>query len=100
MQTAVINIRVEPETKRKAQRITKDLGLTLSGVIEGFLKHLIRSKTVFFSLKEEPTEYLLQSLKKSEEDIKAGRVVSFKKPQDALRYLDRMIANDQKSAKN
>lgn len=96
MQTAVINIRVEPETKRKAQRITKDLGLTLSAVIEGFLKHLIRSKTVFFSLKEEPTEYLLQTLKESKEDIKAGRVISFDTWEKEKSYLNKLIAHDKK----
>ncbi len=100
MQTAVINIRVEPETKRKAQRVTKDLGLTLSGVIEGFLKHLIRSKTVFFSLKEEPTEYLLQALKESKKDIKEGRVVSFHSPDRELTYLDKIIKNEQRPDKN
>ncbi len=99
MQTAVINIRVEPETKRKAQRITKDLGLTLSGVIEGFLKHLIRSKTVFFSLKEEPTEYMINALKESERDVEAGRITSFKTWEQEKRHLNKLIANDRKRSR-
>lgn len=100
MQTAVINLRVEPQTKEKAQIVARQLGLSLSAVIEGFLAHLIRTKTVHFSLKEEPTEYMLQALKESKEDIKAGRVVSFKNPDKALFYLDRLIAHDKKSSKN
>ena len=72
MQTAVINLRVEPETKEKAQKLARQLGLNLSAVIEGFLAQFIRTKTVHFSLKEEPSEYMLQALKESKEDIKAG----------------------------
>lgn len=100
MQTAVINLRVEPQTKEKAQIVARQLGLSLSAVIEGFLAHLIRTKTIHFSLKEEPTEYMLQALKESKEDIKAGRVVSFKNPDKALQYLDRLIAYDKKTPKD
>ncbi|HBQ51066.1 hypothetical protein A3B42_03615 [Candidatus Daviesbacteria bacterium RIFCSPLOWO2_01_FULL_38_10] len=100
MQTAVINLRVEPETKEKAQKLARQLGLNLSAVIEGFLAQFIRTKTVHFSLKEEPSEYMLQALKESKEDIKAGRIVSFKNPDKALQYLDRLIAHDKKSSEN
>ena len=100
MQTAVINLRVEPETREKAQKLARQLGLNLSAVIEGFLAQFIRTKTVHFSLKEEPSEYMLQALKESKEDIKAGRIVSFKNPDKALQYLDRLIAHDKKSSEN
>lgn len=100
MNTAVINVKVEPTIKKRAQRVVDELGLSLSGVINGYLRHLIKTKTVHFSLKEEPTEYLLQALEESKKDIKAGRVISFKNSQDALSYLDKMIAHDKKSSKH
>ncbi len=100
MQTAVINLRVEPGTKEKAQKLASQLGLNLSVVIEGLLTQFIRTKTVHLSLKEEPTEYMLQALKESKKDIKAGRTVSFKNPDKAIQYLDRLIAHDKKSSKN
>lgn len=43
---------------------------------------------------EVPNEYLLNSLKQSEEDIKAGRLISFKNGHDALACLDREIENE------
>ena len=101
MNTAVVNVKVNPHVKKEAQKIAKDLGLNLSVLINGYLKQLIRNKTVVFSsLEEEPTDYLLETLRQSKEDIKAGRVVSFKNPNDALTYIDKMIADEQRPAKS
>lgn len=101
MNTEVINLRVEPDLKRKAKKLAQELGITLSGLMSGLLTHAIRTKTVTFSAaKEIPSDYLIEMIKESEEDIKKGRVVSFKKPKDALDYLDKMIKNDKKSSQN
>lgn len=96
MNTAVVNVKVDPQVKQEAQKVAKELGISLSGVINGFLKHLIRTKSIHFSLNEEPSDYLIRSLKESREDIKAGRVVSFASPEEEFRYLDKLIANDKK----
>ncbi len=101
MNTAVVNVKVNPQVKKEAQKIAEDLGLNLSVLINGYLKQLIRNKTVVFSsLEEEPTEYLLETLRQSREDIKAGRLVSFKNPDDALTYMDKMIDDEQNPAKS
>lgn len=74
------------------------LGMPLSVIIKAFLKQFIRTKSVFFSADSEtPSAHLLESLKKSEEDAKAGRVISFKTGQDALNYLDKEIKNDKQN---
>lgn len=89
MNTAVINIKTHPETKKKAQKIAEELGLSLSSVINGYLKQLIKTKRVEFSLSEEPSQYLIDSLKESKADIKAGRISpSFDNAEDALAWLD------------
>lgn len=100
MNTAVVNVKVNPKVKKEAQKVAERLGLSLSSLINGYLRHLIKTKTVFFSLKEEPTDYLLDALKESKEDIKAGRVISFKKPNEVLNYLDKMIKDEQKARQN
>ncbi|MDP3973962.1 MAG: type II toxin-antitoxin system RelB/DinJ family antitoxin [Candidatus Daviesbacteria bacterium] len=88
MQTAVVNIKVEPIIKKKAQKVVEELGLSLSGVINGYLHHLVRTKAVHFSLSEEPSEYMMQSLKEAEDDIKAGRVSPpFDNAKDAIAWL-------------
>ena len=86
--TTVINVRTDAEIKSKAQEVVEKLGLNLSVVINAYLRQLIRTKTVSFSLSEEPTDYLLQALKKSQKDIKKGFVSpSFDNAKGALRWL-------------
>jgi len=89
MNTAVINIKTNPEVKAKAQKVAEELGFSLSSLINGYLKHLVKTKTVHFNTSEEPTEYLIQALKESEKDIKAGRVSpSFDNSEDSIKWLN------------
>ena len=101
MNTAVIITKTEPQVKLKAQRVAKDLGLSLSSLINAWLRQLIKTKTVVFSAAdEEPTQYLLDALKESKEDIKAGRIVSFNTADDTIGYIDEIIKNEQNAKKN
>ncbi|MBU2052308.1 type II toxin-antitoxin system RelB/DinJ family antitoxin [Patescibacteria group bacterium] len=90
MDTAVINIRVDQRVKTQAQDVVEKLGLSLSAVINGFLKTLVRTKRVEFDVNdEEPSEYLIQSLKQSEADYKAGRVSpAFDDVDEAIVWLE------------
>ena len=99
MNTAVVNVKVNPEVKKKAQKVAEELGFTLSSLINGYLKQLIISKTVHFNLEEKPNEYFIKSMKESVADVKAGRVISFKSGDDAIAYLDGMIAEDERKSK-
>ena len=94
--TAVINVKVNPELKTQAQNLAEELGFSLSSLINACLKQIVRSGSVSFSVSEEPTEYMIKALKESKADIKAGRVVSFENGKDALTYLDKLIDNDKK----
>lgn len=97
MNTAVVNVKVDVNVKKEARKVAGELGLSLSALINGFLKQLIRNKTVTFStLKEEPSEYFLEALRQSKKDIKAGRVTSFASSDEEFRYLDKLIADDKK----
>lgn len=98
MNTAIINVKVTPEEKRQAQEAASALGMPLSVIIKGFLKQFSRTRSVSFSaeLEEEPTQYMIEELRKSEEDVKAGRVISFKSPQEALDYVRSLIPDEKK----
>ncbi len=94
MQTAIINFTTEEKTKQEAQGVAKKLGISLSMVLNNYLKHFVRTKTVVFSTDDEtPNQYMIDSLKKSEEDYKAGKVTRFKTGREALDYLDQEIAD-------
>jgi len=90
MDTAVINIRTDAKLKSSAQKVANDLGFSLSALVKGFLKHLIKTKKVTFSLREEPNDRLIKSIKQAEEDWKKGNYYSFKNPDDALTFLDKL----------
>lgn len=87
MQTAAIYIRIEPEIKRKAQKVAKEIGLTLSGLVNASLKQIIKTKRVEFSA-EEPSEYLIKTIEKSRENRKKGKGSPiFDNIEDAIAYL-------------
>lgn len=95
MNTAAIYIKTQPEIKAKAQKIAKTLGLSLSSLMDVWLKQLVKAKRVTFSAGEErPSKYLIESLKKSEEDIKAGRVTSFDSGEEAVKYFQSLEGNE------
>lgn len=89
MNTAVINIKTNPKTKKEAQEVAEALGLSLSAVINGFLTHMIKTKTVVFSDSEEPSEYLIKALEQSKKDIKEGWVSpTFDSIEDEVKWLN------------
>jgi DNA-damage-inducible protein J len=98
MSDAVVTTRIDSEMKKQAMEIADALGMPLSVVIKAFLKQFIRTRSVYFSAElEEPTAYLLNSLRQSQDDKKAGRVTSFNTGEEALDYLDAEIANDKQN---
>lgn len=90
MKTSVINFKVDSAIKKKAQKKAQELGFSLSSVLNAYLKKFIKVKSVDFTTQEEePSDYLIQALKESAEDIKAGRVSpSFDNTEDADAWLD------------
>jgi hypothetical protein len=50
--------------------------------------------------KEEPTEYFKQLMREADEDVKAGRVVSFKNGKEAVSYMNSLISDDKKKTKS
>lgn len=88
--STVINVKVDPRIKLKAKRVASDLGLSLSGVINAYLRELIRTQTFHVSARpEEPSEYLLEALRESEADRRRGRTIGFDNPEKALALCPR-----------
>jgi len=90
MNTTSILIKTDPQIKAEAQKIAEEMGLSLSAVINRYLKHFIAVKTITFSTKEKASDYLLEVLRDSEEDIKKGDVSpSFNNAEDAIAWLNK-----------
>ena len=90
MNDAVVTIKIDSQTKREAQKIAERLGMPLSVVIKAFLKQFIKTKTVEFSARdEEPSEYLIRTIKQAEKDLKKGKGSSiFRTGEEAVRWLE------------
>ena len=98
MNTSVINIKTDPEVKISAQKVANNLGFSLSALINGYLKQLIKTKTAHFSLNENtPSEYMLNALRESERDVKMGKSRKFANSKSAVSFLDKLINEGDKN---
>lgn len=89
MNTTSILIKTEENTKKQAQAMASEFGLSLSGLINAVLKQAIRSKKIELSLREVPSPYLIKTIKQSEKNYKKGKVSpSFYNAEDAIAWLE------------
>ena len=90
MNDAVITLKTESELKEKAIKLADELGFSLSSLINAYLKNLVRTKSVSYTLQPEgePTGFMINGLKESARDIKSGRVSStFTDAKSAVEWL-------------
>jgi addiction module RelB/DinJ family antitoxin len=91
MNYAVVTTKVDPQTKKEAQKTASELGMPLSVVIKAFLKQFIKTRSVEFSARdEEPSEYFIRTIKQAEKDLKEGKASPvFDNAKDAVAWLHR-----------
>ncbi len=95
MLNTVINFKTEEKIKKEALKVAKKKGVSLDTVLNNSLKEFIRTKDVKFTeLDETPNEWLIEELRKSGEDVKAGRVIVFNSRQEEIDYLNKLIEDD------
>ncbi len=90
MNNAVITLKTDLNLKTQAMKLADDLGFSLSSLINAYLKNLVRTKTVNYSLADEnqPSAMMLKELKRSTIEIKKGKISpAFSDPQDAVKWL-------------
>ena len=88
----MINIKADKEVKEEAQRLAKELGLSLSAVIGASIKQFIRSREIHLSAGLEPSPYLEKVLRKVDKDTRTGKNFSgpFRTAKEIRRHLDRL----------
>ena len=88
--TSVINVNVDPELKKEATTILKDLGLNMSTFINMTLAQVVKRNGVPFKVvNPRPSKELLKALKEIE-DYKNGKVQlpTFDTTEELFEYLD------------
>lgn len=91
MSYTVVSTKIDPQTKKEAMATADALGVPLSVVVKAFLKQFIRTKTVTFSTRdEEPSEYLIQTIKQALKDKKEGKASPvFNTGKEAVKWLEK-----------
>lgn len=89
MNNAVITIKTESNLKNEVVKLADELGFSLSSLINAYLKHFARTKTVNFTLNEEtPSDWMIKQLAESKKDIKAGKISpAFTDAKSAVKWL-------------
>lgn len=98
MNTTTIHVKTDIKTRDDAKKVAEDFGFTLTSLVNALLKQIARTRRLTLSMEEKPTQYMLDSLKKSEEEAKAGKVISFESGKDALDYLAKEIEDDKRNS--
>lgn len=86
----VINLKTDWEVKRNAQELAQKMGLSLSAIINAYLKQFIRSRELYFTMVPTMTADLEKILGRVEMDIKTGRNISkeISSPDALKKYLN------------
>ena len=94
MNTASILIKTNPQLKAEAQKTAEEMGISLTSVINRYLKHFITTKTITFTIQDEiPNEKMLSSLRQSEDQYRAGKAISFRSKKSLHSYMDSLVRN-------
>lgn len=72
----IINIKTNEEIKKEARKIADNLGLSLSAIINAYLRQFIRNKEIYFSLTNKMSSELEELLGKIELDIRKKKNLS------------------------
>mgnify|MGYP001617127617 FL=1 len=90
MAKTIINIKTEKEVKENAQKLARDLGLSLSDVLNASLRNFVRSREVYFSDIPQMTPEFERFVGTIEKDLKKKKNLSpaFDSAEKAIEYVD------------
>ncbi|MFA6552684.1 MAG: DUF6364 family protein [Candidatus Paceibacterota bacterium] len=88
----LINIKTDKDIKIKAQKTAKKIGLSLSSIVNAYLRHFVKTKEVHFSAEHgfRMTPALGKTLREVENDLKVGKNLSpsFSSAREMDKYLN------------
>ena len=67
MSTALVNVRLEPELKKSAEKLFAELGLSMTAAINLFLRQAVRSQSIPFTitLNTKPNEETMAAIREA-----------------------------------
>jgi len=86
----VLSIKTDKETKDEARKIAKAMGLTLSSLVNSYLKQVVLTRRIELYAPEPMTPKLEAMIATVEKEIKAGQVSTvFENADDFIADLER-----------
>jgi addiction module RelB/DinJ family antitoxin len=84
----ILNVKTDKKLKEEAKKVSEELGVPLSTVINAFLKKFVREKEITLSANPlRPTPYLEQILTEAHEEYRRGKATTFESGDDMLEHL-------------
>ncbi|MFC1756961.1 type II toxin-antitoxin system RelB/DinJ family antitoxin [Patescibacteria group bacterium] len=68
-----VNLKIDPSVKKLAQKKAKDIGLSLSSVVNASLKQFANTGELFLSSDYKTTPHLEKVIKEAREEYKKGK---------------------------
>ena len=88
MNTTVISVKVDKETKEAAQKLARSTGLSLSALINSYLKQVVATRRIELHAPEEMTPALEGFIAEVESEIASGKVSkSYKTTKELIKAL-------------
>jgi addiction module RelB/DinJ family antitoxin len=89
---SVINLKTDPELKKKATKTAAKLGVSISAVLNNELRRFATEQSVVFEIPEVPNKQTAQQLSASEQQIVDGDYHKFDTNEESLDFLSRELA--------
>ena len=84
----ILNVKTDKKLKADAKKVSAELGVPLSTVVNAFLKKFVREKEITLSANPlRPTPYLEEILEEAHTEYRSGKAHSFKSGDDMLTHL-------------
>ena len=86
----ILNIKIDRDLKKKAQKTAKELGIPLSMVASNYMRQFVDQRQITFSAPLVPNKKTAKILREALKDIHSGKNLSpaFKTGSEMDRYLD------------
>ena len=89
---SVINLKTDPELKKKAAKVANRLGISISAVLNNELKRFTTEQSVVFEIPETPNKETATKIAISRKKIEAGDYHRFDSNEEALEFLDKELS--------
>jgi addiction module RelB/DinJ family antitoxin len=91
MKTAILNVKVDDQVKKRAQAVASSFGIPLSTLVNAYLMELAETGQIHFSAIEVMTPEMEKIVEEAQKEIQAGETVGpFDTSEDAISYLKKL----------